>query len=52
MIEKEEAEYNYQMRIREMSKHELIEEITKLNNYIKGLQDQNRELQGIINNVR
>lgn len=48
----EKIEYDYQMKIREMNKWDLIFEITKhrreikrLNNYIKSLQNQNRQLQ-------
>ena len=38
--------------LEEQSKKELIEEIIRLHNYILALQNQNRQLQEELNNVR
>ena len=38
--------------LKEQSKEELIEEIIRLHNYILALQNQNRQLQKELNNVR
>ena len=54
----DKEEYEYQMKLREMNRNELMYEITKehrevrnLRKYIKSLQEQNRQLQRELRNV-